>query len=151
AGQEAPSLRLSVVARGVLRQRLRGVMLRVDRKRHQLHCRHAARRLLHPSHQRTHARARSGAGSENEIGHPNLSVEGALVERLTGFVSELKGGDLSVDGQGRLFTNASGQNQQNENAKKLHAELRVSLRFASAADAASMATPNATVTSKLVD
>src|SRR5262249_37270881 len=111
---------------------------------------HAGGGLLHLAHQGAHARTRAVAGGEDEIGHPDLSVQRFLIERTAGFVGQRKTWDLSIDGQRRLLREASGEDQESRDDDEFHAEMLEVFRFARADEAASRTIPNATVTATLV-
>src|SRR5262249_44391864 len=104
----------------------------------------------HLTHQGAHARTGAVARGEDEVRHPDLPVQRFLVERLARFIGQREAWDLSIDGQGRLLCQASGEDQYSRDDHESHAELLEVFRFASAAEAARSTTPNAAVTAKLV-
>src|SRR5882672_9685370 len=108
-GQEMPSGWLSMVAGRVFGQRGWRVVLRIYSERNQLHLGHSARGLLHLAHQGTHPRTGACTGREDEVGHPDLSVQRFLVEGPSGFIGQLEARDLSKEGQGRLLSEASAE------------------------------------------
>src|SRR5438552_15734388 len=86
-----------------------------------------------------HHGTRTGAVGEDEVRNPDMAIQAAAVEGLTGLRGEFELRDRAVGGQRRV--GARGQ-EKHKRQKPSHAALRADLRAAIAPGASSRSTPN---------